>query len=145
MSDQDENNKHCEWVIDPKTGDTVMKCHDGHEGARIPEEVVKASHSHDVLSRALNVERLQKNIENELHCKLGDDCCSVSTDASISTANQEVNPDSMLCYCYEITWQDYYDNPSLKDYVIEQTRQGNCECEIKNPSGRCCLRDFPKK
>jgi hypothetical protein len=28
--------------------------------------------------------------------------------------------------------------------VIEQTRLHNCACDVRNPSGRCCLKDFPK-
>ena len=52
-------------------------------------------------------------------------------------------PESMLCYCFNITFNDVASNSALKEHVIELTRKGLCECEVRNPSGRCCLKDFP--
>ena len=51
---------------------------------------------------------------------------------------------SLLCYCYGISWADFKENPSVKDFVIEQTKLGLCSCDTSNPSGKCCLKDFPK-
>jgi len=55
-------------------------------------------------------------------------------------------PDKPVCYCFDIQWADLQ-NPGelvrLKTYVTEQTRTSACDCEIRNPSGKCCLRDFP--
>lgn len=55
-----------------------------------------------------------------------------------------------LCYCFGITQQDveqeiyeYGYSPSYR-FVVEQTKQSNCSCESQNPSGRCCLKEFPK-
>jgi len=31
---------------------------------------------------------------------------------------------------------------STGDFVQEQVRAGNCVCEVKNPSGKCCLKDL---
>jgi hypothetical protein len=28
--------------------------------------------------------------------------------------------------------------------VMAQTKAGLCSCDTSNPSGRCCLKDFPK-
>jgi len=52
--------------------------------------------------------------------------------------------DSLLCYCFGVSYADYRSNPAVKDYVIAQTKAGLCSCDIRNPSGRCCLKDFPK-
>ncbi len=68
------------------------------------------------------------------------DCCSSS---GIVAAPGNEN-EFMLCYCFGITKQDYKNDPSLRNYVIEQTRLGNCSCSTENPSGQCCLKDFPK-
>ena len=54
------------------------------------------------------------------------------------------SPKAMLCYCYGITLADFKENPSVKEFVIEQTKLGLCSCETSNPSGKCCLKDFPK-
>ena len=48
-----------------------------------------------------------------------------------------------ICYCFGITDSDYRSNPSIKKFVIDQTRHKHCSCETANPSGRCCLGDFP--
>jgi Fe-S cluster assembly iron-binding protein IscA len=52
---------------------------------------------------------------------------------------------ALLCYCYGITTVDYRENPEVKQFVINQTRQNQCSCETSNPSGRCCLKDFSRK
>jgi len=31
---------------------------------------------------------------------------------------------------------------AIKAFVIQQTKEGLCACESRNPSGRCCLADF---
>lgn len=52
--------------------------------------------------------------------------------------------DSPLCYCFGISQEDFERNPTIKEFVVAQTRAGLCSCDISNPSGRCCLKDFPK-
>jgi len=53
-----------------------------------------------------------------------------------------------LCYCFGISASAYGTAlssgkaGSIKTFVIQQTRQGSCACELRNPSGRCCLADF---
>jgi hypothetical protein len=39
---------------------------------------------------------------------------------------------------------DYLDNPGTREFVVEQTKLKHCACEVQNPSGKCCLKDFPK-
>ncbi|HIJ21725.1 MAG: hypothetical protein HON68_01210 [Gammaproteobacteria bacterium] len=57
---------------------------------------------------------------------------------------KEQSNKKLLCYCFGVSDEDYQLNPSTKDFVIEQTKMGMCSCETSNPSGRCCLKDFPK-
>ncbi|MDD2884024.1 MAG: hypothetical protein PHT48_03135 [Dechloromonas sp.] len=56
---------------------------------------------------------------------------------------KETSADRRLCYCFGITEQDFQRNPNTRDYVLAQTKSGHCACETSNPSGRCCLKDFP--
>ncbi len=52
-----------------------------------------------------------------------------------------------LCYCFDIRFNDIEERGAeqrLRDFVIAKTRDKLCRCEERNPSGRCCLRDFPK-
>ena len=55
--------------------------------------------------------------------------------------------DRLICYCFDVRATDIIEPEGLKacrDYVIHKTRDSACDCEIRNPSGRCCLADFPK-
>lgn len=60
------------------------------------------------------------------------------------------SPDRIICYCFGIIEKEVLDQmnqqpiSSAKEFVIEQTRLHNCACDVRNPSGRCCLKDFPK-
>lgn len=50
----------------------------------------------------------------------------------------------MICYCFDLAAADIErDPPRCREFVVEHTRAGLCGCEIRNPSGRCCLTDFP--
>lgn len=56
--------------------------------------------------------------------------------------------DRTVCYCFDMSHADIQaaqtdtGNP-CKNFVVELTRQSACDCESRNPSGRCCLKDFP--
>ena len=52
--------------------------------------------------------------------------------------------DAMLCYCFGVTKADARGDPGIRKFVMAQTKLGLCACEIRNPSGRCCLPDFPR-
>lgn len=50
----------------------------------------------------------------------------------------------MVCFCYGIDAETARNEPPAKGFVIEQTRNKACACDSRNPSGRCCLKDFPE-
>jgi len=55
---------------------------------------------------------------------------------------------AMLCHCFDIsesTYRSALANASAaatKAFVVQQTKEGLCACESRNPSGRCCLANF---
>lgn len=51
--------------------------------------------------------------------------------------------DALICHCFGVSMFDATRNPEIKKFVNQQTKIGNCSCETSNPSGRCCLKDFP--
>jgi hypothetical protein len=55
-----------------------------------------------------------------------------------------LSDNSLLCYCFGVTQADFHANPATKDFVVAQTKAGLCSCDTSNPSGRCCLKDFPR-
>jgi len=56
---------------------------------------------------------------------------------------KEKDNNALVCYCFGISHANAKNNSEIKDFVIQQTKVGNCSCETSNPSGRCCLKDFP--
>ena len=53
-----------------------------------------------------------------------------------------------LCYCFDIDTNQYLSAlkanhaKPIKDFVMQRTKIGECACEIRNPSGQCCLANF---
>lgn len=73
----------------------------------------------------------------------GDDN-SVILKSQLRTAVKTHDKQALLCHCFGIRHTDFEHDSSTKQYVIAQTKQGNCACVTRNPSGRCCLKDFPR-
>jgi hypothetical protein len=86
-----------------------------------------------------------------------DESCSVGyfsqSGATISKLQLRAFEDpshTRLCYCYDISKAQYSqalkDNTAqqITDFVKEQTKAGACACEIRNPSGQCCLANFKR-
>ena len=58
---------------------------------------------------------------------------------------KEKNDDMLICYCFGVSKAAAKQQPEIKTYVSQNTKESLCACDIRNPSGRCCLKDFPKK
>jgi len=65
---------------------------------------------------------------------------SVRTEVGIKAKSDS----ALICYCYGVTMAQAKINAQARQFVIEETKQKRCACETKNPSGKCCLSDFPK-
>lgn len=51
--------------------------------------------------------------------------------------------DRLLCHCFGLTHAEFVRQPAPRDYIVAQTRAGLYSGATRNPSGRCCLKDFP--
>ncbi len=55
---------------------------------------------------------------------------------------------NLLCYCFAISIQHYQsalqsgNANEIKLFVKNQTKNGQCACEVRNPGGHCCLAEF---
>ena len=56
---------------------------------------------------------------------------------------KEKSVSAPVCYCYGISLREASTNLDAKAFVLQKTKEHSCACEIRNPSGRCCLKDFP--
>ncbi len=57
---------------------------------------------------------------------------------------KEQSDEALLCYCFDVSRATAQSNEKAKSFVIEQTKKSLCSCSTHNPSGKCCLKDFPK-
>lgn len=57
---------------------------------------------------------------------------------------KEQDDNALICYCFGVNKAVAATDKRAKDFVVEQTKESTCTCETTNPSGRCCLKDFPK-
>ena len=61
---------------------------------------------------------------------------------------QQALKNDMLCYCFDINSASYlsalqtHNADAIKNFVIARTKSAECACEIRNPSGQCCLAKF---
>lgn len=75
----------------------------------------------------------------------GDDGSTIlKSQLRIQIGLKETSDVGLLCYCFGVTKRDFQSNPATRDFVVAQTKAGQCSCDTSNPSGRCCLKDFPK-
>jgi len=56
---------------------------------------------------------------------------------------KEKSDESLVCYCFGVT-KSKANNEKVKNFVIIRTKEKACACSTHNPSGKCCLKDFPK-
>ena len=59
-------------------------------------------------------------------------------------AKEESGP-APICYCFGFTRQDIWNEihatgkPTIAERIAAEVRAGDCACQVKNPSGKCCL------
>ncbi|WP_455199423.1 putative iron-sulfur cluster-binding metallochaperone [Kaarinaea lacus] len=66
-------------------------------------------------------------------------------DLRIEVGQKSQATNKTICYCFDVTTSDLASSKAREEsraFVIDQTRNATCDCEIKNPSGKCCLKDF---
>jgi hypothetical protein len=55
-----------------------------------------------------------------------------------------------ICYCFGFTRQDIRDEiretgkSTVAERIAAEIKAGNCACEFKNPSGKCCLGEITR-
>ena len=54
------------------------------------------------------------------------------------------SPDRLICYCFGVSMSQANSDSNIKSFVMQETKEHTCACETRNPSGKCCLKDFPK-
>lgn len=69
----------------------------------------------------------------------------VRDDLRYTVGQKTSSDDRTICYCFDVKSSDL-DSESVREksraFVVEKTKSGACSCEYRNPSGKCCLKDF---
>jgi hypothetical protein len=67
-------------------------------------------------------------------------------DLVVRVGSKETEPPIPVCYCFEKTEAMVIEDvlahgrSAIFDEIMAHVRAGECHCDVKNPSGRCCLR-----
>ncbi len=73
-----------------------------------------------------------------------DNTMILSNELRTSVGQKSKDKNATICYCFGVTKDLALSDSKIKDFVTAQTKNSHCSCETSNPSGRCCLKDFPK-
>ena len=55
-----------------------------------------------------------------------------------------------ICYCFGFTRQDIWEEirstrkSTVAERITTEVKAGHCACEVRNPSGKCCLGDVTR-
>ena len=66
-------------------------------------------------------------------------------DIRVRVGLKETEDPAWVCYCFDISKRMIKEEigrtgrSTVSERIRKEVYAGNCECEIKNPSGRCCL------
>ena len=68
-------------------------------------------------------------------------------DLRVTVGQKSQDPQRLVCYCFGITRADIeaetvQGKTLAKEFVEHQTKTKQCACQLRNPSGKCCLSDF---
>jgi len=72
-----------------------------------------------------------------------DDSLILKSELRTRVGIKDKDEDSVICYCFGVT-KKLAKIEEIKKFVINSTKEKTCACSIRNPSGKCCLKDFPK-
>jgi hypothetical protein len=72
-----------------------------------------------------------------------DDSMFQTSDIKNRIGQKEIKQDRPICYCFDVSQLNAEKDASIKSFVINKTKAALCSCETSNPSGKCCLKDFP--
>jgi hypothetical protein len=72
------------------------------------------------------------------------------SDIKVRVGFKEQQDPIPLCYCFDYTRADLSSDVALRgetdipDRVKAEVERGFCACDVKNPSGACCLGDLTR-
>ena len=74
-----------------------------------------------------------------------DDSLITKSELRTKVGAKENIPERTVCYCFGVSYAEAENNEVAVSFVIDKTKKSLCSCETSNPSGHCCLKDFPRQ
>ena len=77
----------------------------------------------------------------------GEDRVFTRADLKVRVGLKETDDPVPVCYCFRYSERMIFDEvtetgkSTIPQKIRAEVRAGNCECEVKNPQGSCCLGD----
>jgi hypothetical protein len=71
-------------------------------------------------------------------------------DLLVRVGAKEESDSVPVCYCFGFTRKDIAmeidrtGRSTVAERISTEVKRGNCACEVKNPSGKCCLGDVTR-
>ena len=71
-------------------------------------------------------------------------------DLIVGVGSKETEDPIPVCYCFGFTRKDIQreiaetGDSTVANRISAEVKAGNCACEVKNPSGKCCLGDVAR-
>lgn len=73
-----------------------------------------------------------------------------SNDLRVTPGFKSGGDERLVCYCFEHRRRDLKNElqkngrTTIPDRIGAEVKAGNCACEVRNPSGKCCLGEVKK-
>lgn len=117
---------------------TTSQLYCPHCGSRIHEVSVRTIHHHIRQPWLWQAQASHYFHCGNVQCDLvywGDD----GSELLKTRLREDASSNDLVCYCFGVSGADLRSNPEVRNYLVTQTRERQCACEIRNPAGRCCL------
>lgn len=72
------------------------------------------------------------------------DQCINSASLRSAVGIKQESDEALICYCFGVTRRQAQSDPDIRNFVLQKTQEKLCACDVRNPSGKCCLKDFPR-
>ena len=153
MSDEKINQSEHSCCDVPTKGETSICKECGNKGRTVEDIVLKSLVSESKLQTI-------KSLKGFCFCETP--ACKViyfnneqqmyvhKADVNIRVGIKEIGPPLPVCYCFGWTQEKIFNQIKQLGYstavqeISARVKARECACEIKNPSGRCCLGEVNK-
>jgi hypothetical protein len=143
--------KCCSTACETELDVTVCrKC--GHRGQRVSRQTIENMLTPESLSR---LETGNYFFDASPDCDVvyfsnERDSYFTKHDIKVRVGIKETQDPIPLCYCFGHTAESVHaevesiGTSTVVERITQQVSAGNCACEVKNPSGRCCIGEVNK-